>query len=171
MLLFGPAGGLFADRHDKRRVLYVTQALAGLLAGGSSAICLAAGAMHLWVVYVLAARPSASSTSSTTRRGSPSSPRWVPEADLPNAVLLNSVVDETARVFFGAAVGGTVAAVPRPHLVLCAQRGCPSSRWLLSLALMSAAALYPAKKVAKKKGQIVAGLPLTCERGARSSSR
>src|ERR1700756_5395996 len=32
MLIFGPVGGLYADRHDKRRILYVTQALAGLLA-------------------------------------------------------------------------------------------------------------------------------------------
>ena len=32
MFLFGPLGGVFADRMDKRRVLYVTQTLAGLLA-------------------------------------------------------------------------------------------------------------------------------------------
>src|SRR5580692_5977244 len=33
MFLFGPLGGVFADRLDKRRVLYVTQSLSGLLAG------------------------------------------------------------------------------------------------------------------------------------------
>src|ERR1700753_1435103 len=32
MFLFGPWGGVIADRLDKRRVLYVTQALAGILA-------------------------------------------------------------------------------------------------------------------------------------------
>jgi len=32
MFLFGPLGGVFADRMDKRRVLYLTQSLAGLLA-------------------------------------------------------------------------------------------------------------------------------------------
>src|ERR1700721_4109922 len=32
MFLFGPLGGVFADRMDKQRVLYVTQTLAGLLA-------------------------------------------------------------------------------------------------------------------------------------------
>ena len=31
ILLFGPAGGLFADRRNKRRILYVTQTLAGVL--------------------------------------------------------------------------------------------------------------------------------------------
>src|SRR6202034_847595 len=32
ILLFGPAGGLFADRRNKRRILYGTQALQGVLA-------------------------------------------------------------------------------------------------------------------------------------------
>src|SRR5271156_2321269 len=33
MFVFGPLGGVFADRMDKQKVLYVTQSLAGLLAG------------------------------------------------------------------------------------------------------------------------------------------
>src|SRR5580700_10168906 len=32
IFLFGPVGGAFADRMDKRRVLYLTQSLSGLLA-------------------------------------------------------------------------------------------------------------------------------------------
>ena len=32
MLLFGPFGGLVADRFDKRQLLYVTQTAGGLLA-------------------------------------------------------------------------------------------------------------------------------------------
>jgi len=154
MLAFGPAGGLFADRHDKRRVLYVTQTLAGLLAA-VFAICLAAGAMHLWVVYVLAAALGFVNVFDNPARQSFIS-EMVPEQDLPNAVLLNSVSMNMARVF-GAAVGGTVAAVL--GLTLCFTLNAVSyGAVLLSLALMSTAALYPAKKVAKKKGQIVAGL-------------
>ena len=154
MLLFGPAGGLFADRHDKRRVLYVTQTLAGLLAA-VFAICLAAGAMHLWVVYMLAAALGFVNVFDNPARQSFIS-EMVPEEDLPNAVLLNSVSMNMARVF-GAAVGGTVAAVL--GLTLCFTLNAVSYvAVLLSLAMMSTAALYPAKKVAKKKGQIVAGL-------------
>ncbi len=33
MFVFGPFGGVIADRLDKRRVLYVTQTLSGLIAG------------------------------------------------------------------------------------------------------------------------------------------
>jgi len=33
MLLFGPLGGLIADRADKQRIMFVTQTLSGLLAG------------------------------------------------------------------------------------------------------------------------------------------
>src|SRR5450432_2343306 len=53
MFLFGPLGGVFADRLDKRRVLYVTQSLSGLLAG-VFAVLLATGSIKLWTVYLLA---------------------------------------------------------------------------------------------------------------------
>ena len=53
VLLFGQVGGLFADRADKRRVLYVTQASAGLLAA-AFAVLTGTHEMRLWTVYVLA---------------------------------------------------------------------------------------------------------------------
>jgi MFS family permease len=154
MLLFGPQGGLFADRHDKRRVLYVTQALAGLLAG-VFAICLGTGVMHLWVVYVLAAALGFVNVFDNPARQSFIT-EMVPPEDMPNAVLLNSVSMNLARVF-GAALGGTVAAVL--GLTLCFTLNAVSyGAVLLSLALMSTAALYPAQKVSKEKGQVRAGL-------------
>src|SRR5579859_1211312 len=53
MLLFGPLGGLLADRMDKRRVLYLTQTAAALLAA-VFAILTGTGAIRLWMVYPLA---------------------------------------------------------------------------------------------------------------------
>src|SRR6202023_1827867 len=53
MLLFGPMGGVFADRMDKRRVLYLTQTLSGLLAA-AFALLVATGSLRLWAVYLLA---------------------------------------------------------------------------------------------------------------------
>jgi MFS family permease len=154
MLLFGPAGGLYADRHDKRRVLYVTQTLAGLLAG-VFAICLATGSMHLWVIYLLAAALGFVNVFDNPARQSFIS-EMVPAGDLPNAVLLNSISMNMARVF-GAAVGGTVAAVL--GLTLCFTLNAVSYVAVVaSLAMMSAVALYPARKVGKEKGQVRAGL-------------
>ncbi|HTU75527.1 MAG TPA: MFS transporter [Trebonia sp.] len=154
MLVFGPAGGLYADRHDKRRILYVTQTLSGLLAA-AFAICLATGSMHLWVVYLLAAALGFVNVFDNPARQSFIS-EMVPERDLANAVLLNSISVNMARVF-GAAVGGTVAAVL--GLTLCFTLNAVSFVAVLaSLAAMSAAALYPARKVAKEKGQVRAGL-------------
>src|ERR1700693_2471454 len=48
MFLFGPLGGVFADRMDKRRVLYITQSLAGLLAA-VFAISVGTPILRLWV--------------------------------------------------------------------------------------------------------------------------
>src|SRR5580698_9002571 len=53
IFVFGPLGGLFADRMDKRRVLLVTQTLSGLLAG-AFAILIATGSIRMWIVYLLA---------------------------------------------------------------------------------------------------------------------
>jgi MFS family permease len=154
MLIFGPQGGVFADRHDKRRILYVTQVLAGLLAA-VFAICLGTGVMRLWIVYVLAASLGFVNVFDNPARQSFIS-EMVPPEDLPNAVLLNSVSMNLARVL-GAAVGGTVAAVL--GLTLCfALNAVSYGAVLLSLALMSTAALYPARKATKEKGQVRAGL-------------
>ena len=53
MLLFGAWGGLIADRFDKRRLLFATQASAGVLAC-RSAILTATGTVRLWQVFLLA---------------------------------------------------------------------------------------------------------------------
>jgi len=154
MLIFGPLGGVFADRHDKRRILYVTQALAGLLAA-AFAISLATGSMRLWVVYLLALALGFVNVFDSPARQSFIS-EMVPPADLPNAVVLNSVSINMARVL-GAAVGGSVAAAL--GLTLCFTLNAVSyGAVLLSLAAMSTAALFPARKVAKEKGQVRAGL-------------
>jgi MFS family permease len=50
MFLFGPVGGVFADRMDRKRVLYLTQTLSGLLA----AVFAVTHSIRLWIVYLLA---------------------------------------------------------------------------------------------------------------------
>ena len=54
ILIFGAWGGVVADRFDKRKILYFTQSLAGLLAL-TLGILVISNQIHLWMVYVLAA--------------------------------------------------------------------------------------------------------------------
>jgi len=154
VLLFGPAGGLFADRRDKRRVLYVTQTLSGLLAA-AFAVLTGTHDMRLWIVYVLAVALGFVNVFDNPARQSFIS-EMVPPEDLPNAVTLNSVAMNLARVF-GAALGGVLAAVL--GLALCfAVNAVSFAAVLVSLAAMQAAALFPARRVAKEPGQIRQGL-------------
>jgi MFS family permease len=154
MLFFGPAGGLFADRMDKQRVLYVTQTLSGLLAA-VFAVLIATGSMHLWIVYVLAVALGFVNVFDNPARQSFIS-EMVSAQDLPNAVTLNSVSMNMARVF-GAALGGVIAAAI--GLALCFTCNAISfAAVLISLALMRKGELFQAKRVAKQKRQVREGL-------------
>ena len=154
ILLFGPAGGLFADRRNKRRILYVTQTLAGVLAA-IFAILTGTHVIQMWSVYLLALSLGFVHIFDNPARQSFIS-EMVPSDDLANAVTLNSVSVNLARIF-GAAVGGVLAAVL--GLTLCFTCNALSyGAVLLSLAAMNGALLYPAKPVKKMPGQIRAGL-------------
>jgi MFS family permease len=154
VFLFGPAGGLFADRRDKRRVLLVTQTCAGLLAG-AFAILTATHDMRLWIIYLLAVALGFVNVFDNPARQSFIS-EMVPAADLPNAVTLNSVSMNMARVF-GAALGGVLAAAL--GLALCfACNALSFAAVLASLVAMRESALYPARRVAREPGQIRQGL-------------
>jgi len=154
VLLFGQLGGLFADRADKRRVLYVTQASAGLLAA-AFAVLTSTHEMRLWTVYALALALGFVNVFDNPARQSFIS-ELVPPDDLPNAVTLNSVSMNIARVF-GAALGGVVAAAL--GLVLCFGLNAVSfGAVLASLAAMRAADLFPARRVTREPGQIRQGL-------------
>ncbi|MBV9449176.1 MAG: MFS transporter [Streptosporangiaceae bacterium] len=154
MLVFGPAGGLFADRMDKQRVLYVTQTLAGLVAA-AFAVLTAAHVMTLWLVYLLAMLLGFVNVFDNPARQSFIS-EMVPAADLPNAVTLNSVSMNIARVF-GGALGGTIAAAL--GLAVCFGVNAISfGAVLVSLAAMRRDELFPARRVRRERGQIRAGL-------------
>jgi MFS family permease len=154
MLVFGPLGGLFADRLDKRRVLYMTQTLQGLLAG-VFAILLATHSMTLWWVYLLAILLGFVGVFDNPARQSFISEMVTPQ-DLRNAVTLNSVAMNMARVF-GGALGGTIAAAV--GLTLCFTCNAVSfGAVLISLAMMRTSELFPARKVERKKRQVRHGL-------------
>jgi MFS family permease len=153
VMLFGPAGGLFADRRNKRHVLYVTQSLAGLLAA-AFAILTGTHEIRIWMVYLLALALGGTNVFDNPARQSFIS-EMVPPDDLPNAVTLNSVSMNLARVF-GASVGGVLAALL--GLALCFGINAISyGAVLISLVAMRTVDLYPAKPVTRKRGQIREG--------------
>jgi hypothetical protein len=154
MLFFGPMGGVFADRRDKQRILYVTQTLAGVVSA-AFAILIVTGSIRLWIVYLLAIALGFVNVFDNPARQSFIS-EMVPTADLSNAVTLNSVSVNMARVL-GAALGGGIVAL----LGVAACFGANALSFgavLISLALMSKSLLYPARRVKKESGQIRQGL-------------
>jgi len=106
-LLLAPIGGMLADRFEKRRLIIGTQSMAGLLALTLGVVTLS-GAVELWMVYALAA-----GFGTVTALDNPSRQTFVMEmvgpADVSNAVTLNSVVVNAARVI-GPAIGGVIIA-------------------------------------------------------------
>jgi MFS family permease len=154
ILLFGPAGGLFADRRNKRNILYVTQTLSGLVAA-VFAILTGTHVIAVWSVVVLALALGFVNVFDNPARQSFIT-EMVPTEDLANAVTLNSVSINLARVF-GAALGGILVATL--GLATCfAFNAVSFAAVLASLAAMNAAMLYPARPVKQRKGQIRAGL-------------
>jgi len=154
MFLFGPVGGVFADRMDKRRVLYLTQTLSGLLAA-AFAVLVGTGSLRLWTVYLLALALGFVNVFDNPARQAFIS-EMVTADDLANAVTLNSVAMNMARVF-GAALGGVIAAAI--GLALCfAVNAVSFGAVLISLVAMRGSELFPAVRVPRRKRQVRAGL-------------
>lgn len=103
ILLFATAGGLVADRMDKRRLLFVTQSLAATIALTLGTLVLT-GVVEIWMVFLLAlALGLVGSVDNPTRQAFVM--EMVGRSKLANAVALNQVLVNSARIA-GPAVGG-----------------------------------------------------------------
>jgi predicted MFS family arabinose efflux permease len=108
----------------------------------------------MWMVYLLALALGAVNIFDNPARQSFIGEMVRPQ-DLSNAVTLNSVSLNVARVF-GAALGGVFVAAL--GLAACfALNAVSFGAVLVSLAMMRRADLYPSPRVAKEKGQVRAG--------------
>jgi MFS family permease len=154
MLLLGPLGGLVADRYDKRRVLYATQASAGLLAL-TLGLLAATGSVQLWQVYVLAAGLGFVNLFDNPARQTFVFELVGPEL-LPNAISLNSVLINGARVI-GPAIGGILIVTVGVATCFMVNAGSYLAV-LVALALMDASRLNRRQGVVRAKGQIREGL-------------
>ena len=119
MLLVGAWGGLLADRIDKRRLLTITQCAMAVPALTLFALN-ATGAVTAWMVFALVfARGAVNALDNPARQSFVI--EMVGSERVVNAVSLNSVIVQTARVV-GPAVGGVVIATVGVGPVLPGQR-------------------------------------------------
>ncbi len=159
MLVLGAWGGLVVDRVDKQRLLFATQASAGILALVLGLLVSAgrgpAGAAHLWEVYLLALLLGVVNAFDNPARQS-FVVEMVGKDDLANAVSLNSIVMNGARVVGPALSGLLIATV---GLAVCFEANAASYlAVIVALALMRRADLLRTERLARAKGQLREGL-------------
>lgn len=154
LFLLAPVGGVAADRGNKRRILYVTQALSGLLALAFGLLT-SAGVIRIWMVFALAAALGLVNVFDTPTRQA-FIPELVPGDQVRNAVTLNSISANMARIL-GAAVGGGITAVL--GVALCFDLNAVSFlAVIVTIALMSSAGIAAAPPAPREKGELRAGL-------------
>ncbi len=154
LLLLGPFGGLIADRLDKRKVLYCTQGAAGALALVFG-ILTVTHSVTITEVYALAA-----GLGFVNLFDNPARQTFVSEMVgvelLPNAVSLNSVLMNSARVI-GPAIGGVL--ILTVGVSTCFFLNAASyAAVITALAMMRAAELYRRPAVVRARGQVREGL-------------
>lgn len=154
MLLLGTWGGVVADRVDKRRLLMVTQACAGVLA---LLLALLAGAhvVRMWEVFVLAALLGVVNLFTNPARQAFVS-EMVGRDLLPNAVSLNSVLMNSARVV-GPAIGGVLIYTAGFAACFFVNAGSYVAV-IVALFLMRTSELHRTERVPRARGQVREGL-------------
>jgi len=154
MLLIGAWGGLLADRIPKRRLLITTQALMAIPAVGLFVVT-AAGVVTPWMVYLAVfAMGAVNAVDNPTRQS------FVIEmvgADrVVNAVSLNSVIVQAARIVGPAVAGILIATV---GVVPCfALNALTFVAMILALSRMDPSRLHAAPPARHEPGAIRAGL-------------
>jgi MFS family permease len=154
MLLIGAWGGLLADRIPKRRLLITTQALMAIPALGLFAVT-ATGVVTPWMVYLAVfAFGSLNAIDNPTRQS------FVIEMVGPdrvvNAVSLNSVIVQAARIVGPAVAGILIATV---GVVPCfALNALTFAAMIFALCSMDPRKLQAAPVAAREPGAIRAGL-------------
>lgn len=154
ILLLGPYGGVVADRSDKRRLLVGLQVVMGVLALVLAVLTLS-GEVRVWQVLVLAGALGCADAFEKPARQAFVIEIVGPQ-HLRNAVSLNSVMVNAARIL-GPAVAGLIIAAG--GIGLCFLVNAVSYLPVaLLLMLMDRAALHPSTPQAREPGQVRAGL-------------
>ena len=107
IIIFSLVSGVVADAWDRRKLMLMTQTGSAIVAIGLAAIALL-DIRSLTAVYALAALSSAVGAFDLPARQS-LVPSLVPREDLPNAISLNTIMQQSSQVL-GPALGGIVIA-------------------------------------------------------------
>ena len=111
IMLFTLIGGVLADRHDRRRTLLASQYIQ-MATAATLALLVYSGVVQIWHILLLSF-----TTGFAQAFGGPAYqsliPSLVEKKDLPNAVALNSIQFNVARVLGPLAFGVTIAAFAR----------------------------------------------------------
>jgi len=154
VLLLGPLGGVAADRFDKRRLLFGTQVVAALLAATLGLLVLFE-VVRLWMVFILAACLGfVNLVDNPTRQSFVG--EMVGSDDLTNAVSLNSVLVNVARVAGPAAAGALIITLGVAPCFLINAASYLAA--LAALALMRPDRLHRTPPQGRGRGQLRAGL-------------
>jgi MFS family permease len=152
-LLMLPWSGFAADFFDRRKLLIATQAAMGAVALALGLLTVS-GLVQLWHVYVFAFLHGCAAAFDAPARQTFVSD-LVGEADLPNAVALNSTSFNAARMIGPAVAGVLIATVGTgwAFLVNAASFGAV----LCSLTFLRVADLHPSRRALRAPGSFVAG--------------
>ncbi len=152
-LLLLPLTGFAADHLDRRKLLLGTQAAMGALAFGLGILTIT-GLIQLWHVYVFAFLLGC-----VTAFDSPARHTFVAElvgeADLANAVALNSTSFNAARMIGPAIAGTLIASVGSGGVFLI--NGASFIAVLCSLALLRTTELHPQHRAIRTRGSFIEG--------------
>ena len=152
-LLLLPWTGFAADHFNQRKLLVATQATMGVLALGLGGLTVT-GAVQLWHVYVFAFLFGCA-----TAFDSPVRQTFVAElvgdADLPNAVALNSTSFNAARMVGPAVAGVVIASIGTGWAFLI--NGVSFAAVLISLTSLRVTELHPNARAHRAKGSFTEG--------------
>ncbi|MBB5341754.1 MFS transporter [Tunturiibacter gelidoferens] len=152
-VLLLPLTGFAADHLDRRKLLIATQAAMGALALGLG-ILTVVGLIQLWHVYVFAfLLGCVTAFDSPTRQSFVS--ELVGEADLSNAVGLNSTSFNAARMIGPAIAGVLIAAVGSGWVFLI--NAASFVAVLCSLSLLRVGDLHREARAVRKRGSLIEG--------------
>ncbi|HEY4826858.1 MAG TPA: MFS transporter [Solirubrobacteraceae bacterium] len=154
VLILGPYGGVIADRVDKQKVMIGLQTAMGVQALILGVLTVT-GNVHLWEIGALAALLGFNNAFENPARQSFMLEMVGPE-HLRNAVSLNSVLANTARVIGPAVAGILIATVGEGVCFLVNSASFVAV--VVSLLTMDQAAIHPSKPTPRARGQLREGL-------------